>query len=142
MSECDGLLQGEGPQVSRIARFVAVGLGAAVAAGLIAYYVLSYLVVRPPAVQAAGQAPHARLTLQTVASIGFGPHHDWVSYLARTPNGKWVHSTIFEVPAYSTVSVTIYQFDTATGLRNPFWGQPRGTVGGTFATDGKTMNVL
>jgi hypothetical protein len=40
------------------------------------------------------------------------------------------------------VDVTVYQFDTATGLRNPFWGQPRGTVGGTINVDGKTLNVL
>jgi hypothetical protein len=31
--------------------------------------------------------------MQTVASIGFGPHPDWVSYLVKDPQGKWVHST-------------------------------------------------
>ncbi|MDP9295007.1 MAG: hypothetical protein M3O90_11395, partial [Actinomycetota bacterium] len=98
----------------------------AVAAGLIAFYILAYLVVRPPPVAAAGRAPHARLTLQTVASLGFGPHHDWVSYLARNPQGKWVHSTIFTVPAHSLVTVTLYQYDTATGLRNPYFGSPLG----------------
>ena len=65
-----------------------------------------------------------------------------VTYLVENKNGKWVHSTVFHVPAYSTVKITVYQFDTATGLRNPFWGQPRGTVGGTISVDGKTLNVL
>lgn len=82
------------------------------------------------------------MTLQTVASFGLSPHPDWVSYLARDSSGKWVHSTVFHVPSYSTVTVTIYQFDTATGLRNPFWGQPRGTAGGTMTVDGKTLHVL
>src|SRR2546430_10616357 len=95
-----------------------------------------------PVVAATGSKPRVHLTLQTVASFGNPPHPDWVSYLARNPQGKWVHSTVLRVPAYSTVDVTIYQFDTATGLRNPFWGQPRGTVGGTINVDGKTLNVL
>jgi hypothetical protein len=125
--------------MSKTARVVAVAIGTVFGVALIVYYIASFLIVAPPTVAATTER---HLTLQTVASIGFGPHHDWVSYLAREPSGKWVHSTIFEVPAYSTVSVTIYQFDTATGLRNPFWGQPRGTVGGTFTTDGKTLDVL
>jgi hypothetical protein len=97
--------------------------------------------VRPPAVAAAGAAPRASLTLQTVASIGFGPHPDWVSYLARDPLGKWQHSTVLTVPAHSLVKVTIYQFDTATGLRNPFWGGPHGLVG-EMTVDGKRVPTL
>jgi hypothetical protein len=118
-----------GGAVRQAVGFAAVSAAVAVAAGLIAFYVLAYLVVRPPAVAAAGQAPHARLTLQTVASLGFGPHHDWVSYLAQNPQGKWVHSTILSVPAHSLVTVTLYQYDTATGLRNPYFGGPQGLVG-------------
>ena len=53
------------------------------------------------AVAASGNAPNVRLTLQTVASIGFGPHPDWVSYLVKNANGKWVHSTNLVVPANS-----------------------------------------
>jgi hypothetical protein len=102
-------------EVSTRARSALVGAGVAVAAGLIAFYIVSYLVVRPPAVAASGAAPSARITMQTVASIGFGPHPDWVSYLVQDPQGKWVHSTIFTVPAHSLVHVTIYQYDTATG---------------------------
>ena len=109
---------------------------------LIAYYVVSYLMITPPLTAATGTKPRVHLTLQTVASYGHAPHVDWVSYLARNPAGKWVHSTVLGVPSYSTVTVTIYQFDTATGLRNPFWGQPRGTVGRTMSVNGKTLQVL
>ena len=111
------------------ARLAAVSLGVVVAAALIVYYILGYLIVQPPNVSASGSAPHARLTLQTVASLGFGPHRDWVSYLAKDDTGRWVHTTVLTVPANSLVTVTLYQFDTATGLRNPYFGGPRGLVG-------------
>ena len=119
----------------------AVAVGIAAAAALIAFYVVSYLIVRPPAVAASGRPPQASITLQTVASLGFGPHPDWVSYLAKSPQGKWVHSTVLTVPADSLVHVTIYQYDTATGLRNPYWGGPRGLVG-DMAVNGKSTPTL
>ena len=128
--------------MSKAARFGIVSAGIAAGAALIAFYIVSYLTVTPPVVAATGTAPQVNLTLQTVAAFGHPPHVDWVSYLAENAHGKWVHSTVLRVPANSTVNVTIYQFDTATGLRNPFWGQPRGTAGGTINVDGKTLNVL
>jgi hypothetical protein len=124
------------------ARALAVAGGVAFGVALIVYYIVSYLTVTPPGVAASGSKPNVHLTLQTVASFGHPPHTEWVSYLARNPEGKWEHSTVFHVPAYSTVTITLYQFDTATGLRNPFWGQPRGTVGGTMKVDGETLHVL
>jgi hypothetical protein len=116
-------------------------VGIACGSALIAYYVISYLMLRPPDVAAAGTAPNASITLQTVAALGFGPHPDWVSYLAQSPEGKWVHSTVLTVPANSLVKVTIYQYDTATGLRNPFWGGPRGLVG-EMSVNGKPTPTL
>lgn len=110
---------------------------------LIGLYVTLYLEYAPPTVQAATDGPHqASLTLQTVAEVGHGENADWVSYYARNPQGKWVHSTIFHVPAHSLVHVTVYQYDGASGLRNPLWGQPRGIVGGTMTVDGKPLKVL
>jgi hypothetical protein len=128
--------------MSRAARLGLVGVGTAFGVALIVYYIVSYLIVTPPVVAASGTKPRVHLTLQTVASFGHPPHTEWVSYLAGKADGQWVHSTILRVPSYSTVTITIYQFDTATGLRNPFWGQPRGTIGGTMNVDGKTLNVL
>ena len=97
--------------------------------------------VMPPAIAASGTPGNASLTLQTVASIGFGPHPDWVSYLVKDPQGKWVHSTVLDVPANSLVHVTILQYDTATGLRNPFWGLPEGIVG-RAKVNGKAIPIL
>jgi hypothetical protein len=109
---------------------------------LIAYYIVSYLMVMPPAVAASSTSSgNASLTLQTVASLGFGPHPDWVSYLVKNPQGQWVHSTVLDVPANSLVHVTILQYDTATGLRNPFWGLPEGTVG-RARVNGKPIPIL
>ena len=78
-------------ETSTGARIVVVASGIALSAALVAYYVVSYLMVRPPAVAASGTAPSASLTLQTVPSLGFGPHPGWVSYLARNSEGKWQH---------------------------------------------------
>ena len=128
--------------MSKSGRLLGIGGGVAVAAALIAYYIVAYLMVTPPVVAATGSAPQASITLQTVAALGFQPHPDWVSYLAKNPEGNWVHSTVLRVPANSVVTVTIYQFDTATGLRNPFWGQPRGIIGGVMQVDGKSLTAL
>jgi hypothetical protein len=127
--------------MSRAARLTAVLAGILVGAGLIAYYVVGYLRVSPPNVRAATTNGGASLTLQTVASLGFGPHPDWVSYLVQNSQGKWVHSTNLTVPANSLVHVKVYQYDTATGLRNPFWGQPQGLVGDP-SVDGKPFKEL
>jgi hypothetical protein len=98
--------------------------------------------LRPPNVAAASTSSgNANLTLQTVASLGFKPHPDWVSYLVKDQQGKWVHSTNITVPAHSLIHVTVYQYDTATGLRNPFWGQPAGLVG-QAKVNGKPIPVL
>jgi hypothetical protein len=113
-----------------------------VVVALIAWYLVAWVVQFPSTVKAATSSAGAHLTLQTVAAYGHAPHPDWVSYLVRDAGGKWVHSTIFQVPAHTVVTVTIYQYDTATGLRNPFLGQPRGVVGGEMTVDGKTLRVL
>jgi hypothetical protein len=118
-----------------------VAVGLACAAALLAYYLVGYLMVRPPAVAASGGAPRAKLTLQTVASLGIGPHPDWVSYLVKDAQGHWRHSTVLDVPAHSLVRITVLQYDTATGLRNPYWGGPRGIVG-LMSVDGKPTPTL
>ena len=39
------------------------------------------------------------VTLQTVGTFGSGSHPTWVSYLVQSPQGQWVHTTVFQVPA-------------------------------------------
>lgn len=143
-----GAGRNDGRAVSLFAKKV-IGVTAAVlvVGALIALYVADWATSFPESVSAT-PAPAtvggANLTLETVAAVGkkFSPEHPtWVSYLVRR-NGAWVHSTVYTVPANSLVHITIYQFDSPTGLRNPFLSQVQGTVGGTMSVDGKTVNSI
>src|SRR5690348_4280505 len=111
--------------MSKGSRVSAVLVGTVIGLLLIAYYITAYVAKKPPAVQAATVNGQTRLTLQTVCCFGHSPHPDWVSYLVKDPQGKWVHSTIFNLPAHTLVHVTIYNFDGDSSLRNPFWAKPR-----------------
>lgn len=127
---------------SLTARLAITALGTAVVVLLIVLY-LGKLLESPASVQAVRAGPVAQLTLKTEAAVGpQGANKSWVSYLVRDPQGNWVHSTEFKVPAHSVVHVTIYQFDGASGLRNPFLAQVRGTVGNVMAVNGKTMDRI
>jgi hypothetical protein len=115
---------------------------------VIGLYVADWATSAPPTITATVNPVAAgggsSLTLQTDGAVGtkFSPAHpDWVSYLVRS-GGKWVRSTIYKVPANSVVHVTIYQYDSPTGLRNPFLSHVQGTVGGTETIDGKTVNHI
>jgi hypothetical protein len=112
-------------------------------AALLAFYLAGFLFTSPSestAAVASNGGDH--LTLQTVPSFGHAPDPDWVSYLAQDASGHWRHSTIYTIPAHKMVTVTLYQYDTATGLRNNFLGQVRGTEGGTATLNGKTFGTL
>ena len=121
-----------------------LGVGAVATALIIGVviYLTAFLTVAPPAVSAVARNGGTDLTLQTVAAYGHAPDPDWVSYLGQDAGGHWHHSTIYKLPAHTLVTVTIYQFDTATGLRNPFLAQVRGTQGGTATINGKTLGVV
>jgi len=71
------------------------------------------------------------------------PHPTWVSYYAIDAHDThWRHVTTYVLPADTVVHVTIYQFDSQTGLRNEFLGQATGTIGGTFALNGKPTRAI
>jgi hypothetical protein len=96
-------------------------------------------------VQMQGGHPVVDLTIQTVAAVGpsLSPGHpDWVSYLVRDTQGKWRRSTVWRLPANATVHMTIYNFDGASGLRNPLYGRPQGVDGDVMTVDGKQLDVL
>lgn len=125
-------------------KLLAVGLLTAALGVVIALYVADWATSFPRTI-VASRAPAAvggsQLTLETVGAAGkeVSPQHpDWVSYLVKS-GGRWVRSTVFKVPAYSVVHVTIYQFDSPTGLRNPLLSQVQGTIGGTMMLNGKAV---
>jgi hypothetical protein len=82
------------------------------------------------------------VTLQTVGAFGSGSHPDWVSYLVQSPQGQWVHTTVFQVPADTRLNVTIVQYDSGSPLRNQQLGQVTGTAGNVATLNGKPFRVL
>lgn len=116
-----------------------------VAAGLIVYGAMDYLRQDPPNVNftqghAAGQP--VNMTVQTVGTIGFGAHPTWVSYLVKGPNGQWIHSTLWQLPARTRVNVTLLEYDTGSPLRNQALGIVTGTNGGGYSLNGKFVRVI
>ena len=129
------------------AKLLGVAAVVAVAGILIGFYVSGYLVGNTtpfkPVANTTGATPSVNLTLQTVAAVGptLSPNPNWVSYLVRDASGNWKRSTIFTLPAHALIHVTIYNFDGASGLRNPFLGQPQGIVG-PLVVDGKPVKAM
>lgn len=88
---------------------------------------------------AAGQP--INLTIQTVGSIGYGNHPTWVTYEVKNPQGKFVHDTTWQLPANTTVDVTVQQYDSGSPLRNQQWGQVTGVIGGAATLNGTPYSV-
>lgn len=116
----------------------------AMAVGATVFGSMAYLRRNPPNVNyvsghSAGQPVH--LTIQTVGTMGHGRHPTWVSYLAKAPDGKWVHSTLWQLPAHTKVDVTLYEYDGATPLRNAVYGKVTG-VGNTYTVNGNHVSLV
>ena len=90
-----------------------------------------------------GAHPVVNLQIETVAAVGpkLSRNPDWVSYLVKD-NGRWQRKTVWDLPAHATVHVTIYNFDGASGLRNPFLARPQGMVGNHILVDGKPVDAI
>jgi hypothetical protein len=70
-------------------------------------------------------------------------HPDWVSYFIQDPKThQWLHTTVFKVPAGSTVNMTILGYDGCTPLRNPYFGKVTGTIGGVMYVNGRPETEL
>jgi hypothetical protein len=124
---------------------------ATTAAGLVVLAVVGIvfavmgLLKEPPTVNftanhSAGQP--VNLTLQTVGTYGSGPHPTWVSYLTKSPEGQWVHTTLWQLPAHTRINVTIYQYDSGSPLRNQQVGQVTGTAGQQATLNGKPFKLI
>jgi hypothetical protein len=98
----------------------------------------------PPTVDYTSSAPGApvNVTMQTVGTYGSAPHPTWVSYLVRSPQGQWVHTTSFQVPENTRINVTILQYDSGSPLRNQQIGQVTGTYGNVALLNGKSFRVI
>jgi hypothetical protein len=77
--------------------------------------------------------PVVNVELTTVGAIGSGPHPNWVAYLP---------TTYIDVPPGAVVHMTIIQEDSATGVRNPYFGLTRGTIDNQMTVNGKVFKAL
>jgi hypothetical protein len=135
--------RGEGTN-SQAKRLVGIGVGVVLACVLLGLYIGLYLTNAPGSASAAQTPSGAQLYLATVPAATLDDAHpDWVSYYAvDAKGGDWRHVTTYDLPAHTLVHVTIYQFDTPTGLRNPFLSQIQGTIGASASIDGKTVKTI
>jgi len=110
--------------------------------GLTVWYVTALLAVPTATVQASTtRAGHAAITLDVVANAGAGPHPDWVQYQTGDLNAHQ-GAAIFTVPVNTWVTMTIRQYDSATGIRNPFFTAVQGTQGGIAYLNGKPFRTI
>ena len=125
-------------------RILGVVICTMVVCAAIGLYVGLYLVNVPGSAAATTTASGTQLNLATVAAAATSDAHPtWVSYYAVDANDQhWRHVTTYVLPANTLVHVTIYQFDSQTGLRNPFLSQASGTVGGTFTLNGQQTQAI
>jgi hypothetical protein len=105
--------------------FAAVVVGAA-------FIVVHYLIASPPTVTYNASGGVTNVVLQEDPQNNSSSKPNWVSYYVQDPSTKqWVHTTLFSVPAHAIVHMTILGYDGCTPLRNNFWSQIQGTIGGT-----------
>jgi len=104
--------------------FAAVVVGAA-------FIVVHYILASPPTVTFNASGGVTNVMLQEDPQNNSSSKPDWVSYFVQDPNSKkWVHTTLFSVPAGTTVHVTILGYDGCTPPRNNFWSLVQGTTDG------------
>jgi hypothetical protein len=125
-------------------RLVGLIAGTAIVVVLIGLYIGLYLTSVPPSAAAVQSPSGPHLYLASVpAAAPNDAHNTWVSYYAvDSGGGNWRHATTYILPANTLVHLTIYNFDSASGLRNPFIGQATGTVGGNMTLDGKPTQTI
>jgi hypothetical protein len=98
----------------------------------VAVYYIGSATTQLPIVHYTASNGQANVVLQEDAQNDSATRPDWVTYYTQDPSTKqWVHTTLFSVPANTKINVTIYGYDGCTPLRNNFWSQVLGTIGGT-----------
>jgi hypothetical protein len=112
---------------------LAVAFAAVVAGGV--FIAVYYIGGSPPTVDytSAASGGAVNVVLQEDPQNNSSSKPDWVSYYVQDPKTHaWVHTTLFQVPANTRVNMTILGYDGCTPLRNNFWSQVQGTMGGTM----------
>ena len=110
-----------------VAFLIVVGLGV-----FVGYYYIGSATTQLTTVHYSASGGQVNVVLQEDPQNDSNSRPDWVTYYTQDPTTKqWVHTTLFSVPANTKVNVTIYGYDGCTPLRNNFFSQVQGTMGGT-----------
>lgn len=80
------------------------------------------------------------VSLNIVVAVNTGPHADWLGYQTRTNPPH--PGPILTLPRNTLVTVDIHNYDSQAPLRNYFFTQVQGTVGGVEYVNGKPMKVM
>lgn len=97
-----------------------------------------HLTIQP----AVGSPSEVEKNAPVPSSVG-GPNQPWLGYQTNTAYSKVAHpGTIFTLPRNALVTVIVYNFDSQTNPRNPFFGLVQGTVGGVEYVNGKPIHVM
>ena len=125
-------------------RLLGAAIGAVLACVVLGLYIGLYLTNAPASASPVRTSSGVHLYLATVPAVETNDvHPTWVSYYAVNADGSnWRHDTTFDLPAHTLVTVTVYQYDGDSGLRNPFISQSQGTVGGNFMLNGKPTQAI
>jgi hypothetical protein len=106
---------------------IVVGIGV-----FVAYYFIGSATTQLSTVHYSASGGQVNVVLQEDPSNNTATRPNWVTYYTQDPTTKqWVHTTLFSVPANTQVNVTVYGFDGCTALRNNYFSQIQGTMGGT-----------
>jgi hypothetical protein len=121
--------------VSMMARAAALAAAFLVVVGVgifVAVYYIGSATTQLPIVHYTASGGQVNVVLQEDPQNDSATKPDWVSYYTQDPVSKqWIHTTLFSVPAGVKVNMTIYGFDGCTPLRNNYFSQVQGTIGGT-----------
>jgi len=125
-------------------RIVGIAVIAAIVCVAIGLYIALYLTNVPGSAAATQTSAGTTLYLGTVPAAELSdPHPTWVSYYAVDANSaNWQHKTTYVLPANTIVHVTIYNYDGGSGLRNPWFSQPTGTIGDVMTLNGKVTKAI
>jgi hypothetical protein len=122
--------------VTLVVAFLAVVAGGS-------FLVIHYFLGSPPVEVYTASAGQVNITMQEDPQNTVTSRPDWVSYFIKSPTtGKWVHTTLFQVPPGSTVHMTILAYDGCTPLRNNFWSKITGTTGNRALVNGKPTSEI
>ena len=117
---------------ARAAALIAAFLIVVGAGVFVAFYYIGSATTQLTTIHYAASGGQVSVVLQEDPSNNTATKPDWVSYYTQDPTTKqWVHTTLFSIPAGTKVNMTIYGYDGCTPLRNNYWSQVQGTIGGT-----------